>query len=330
VPDERYLVTGGTGCIGSWVVRDLVRESVPVTVLTSHGQLDRLRLIMSDAELARVEILSGDITDLALLEDVGRKRRINRIVHLAGMQMPLCAADPVAGARVNVEGTVAMFELARRLGTGRLVYASSAGVYGPKTRYADEILPADAEFWPTSWYGVFKVANEQGARIAWETRGIASVGLRPHSVYGPGRDRGLTSKPTVAMIAAAAGRSYRVAFGGRYQFQYAGDAARTVIAAARAELPGAPVFSLPGPAIGVDEVLRTIESVEPSARDRLTFDEQVLPLPAAFDGRPLEEALGVQPLTPLEDAVRETIETYRAAISDGRVGSAFLDQVLAG
>ena len=327
--DERYLVTGGTGCIGSWVVRNLVREAIPVTVLTSHGNLDRLRLIMSEGELAAVEIVEGDITDLALLEETGRKRGINRIVHLAGMLLPLCAADPPAGAKVNVEGTVTMFELARRLGTGRLVYASSAAVYGPKSRYPQEILPADAPLWPTSWYGVYKVANEMGARIAWETQGIASVGLRPHSVYGPGRDAGMTSKPTVAMIAAAAGRPYRVAFGGRYQFQYADDAAKMVIAAARAEIAGAPVFSFPGPAIGVDEVIRAIEAVEPKARGTLTIEAKELPLPSAFDGKPLEDALGPQPLTPLEDGVGETVETYRAAIRDGRVTAAFIDRVLA-
>jgi UDP-glucuronate 4-epimerase len=328
--DERYLVTGGTGCIGSWVVRNLVRESVPVTVLTSHGNLDRLALILSAKELASVEVVSGDITDLALLEETGRRRGINRIVHLAGMLLPLCAADPVAGAKVNVDGTVTMFELARRLGIGRLVYASSASVYGPRTRYPQNVLPADAELWPTSWYGVYKVANELGARIAWETQGVASVGLRPHSVYGPGRDQGMTSKPTVAMIAAAAGRPYHVAYGGRYQFQYADDAAKMVIAAARAEIPGAPVFSFPGPAIGVDELIGAIETVEPAARGTLTVEPKELPLPSAFDGRPLEEALGVQPVTPLVDGVRETIETYRAAIRDGRVSTAYLDRVLAG
>jgi nucleoside-diphosphate-sugar epimerase len=328
--EERYLVTGGTGCIGSWVVRNLVRASIPVTVLTSHGNLDRLRLILTEKELAEVEVVSGEITDLSLLEEAGRRHRVNRIVHMAGMQFPLCAADPMAGARVNVDGTVTMFELARRLEVGRLVYASSAAVYGPKSRYPQEILPADAPLWPTSWYGVYKIANEMGARIAWETQGVASVGLRPHSVYGPGRDGGMTSKPTMAMVAAAAGRPYRVAFGGRYQFQYADDAARMVIAAARAEIPGAPVFSFPGPIIGVDEVIRAIETVEPAARGTLTFEAKELPLPSAFDGAPLEAALGPQPVTPLEDGVRETIDTYRTAIRDGRVTAAFLDRVLAG
>ena len=329
MPGERFLVTGGTGCIGSWVVRDLVRESVAVTVLTSHRRLERMRLVLSDAEMARVDFADGDINDLGMMEELARRRGVTRIIHLAGMQFPFCAADPIIGARVNVQGTVTMFELARKLGLGRLVYASSAAVYGPKARYADEVLPADAELYPTSWYGVFKVANEQGARVAWDTQGVASIGLRPHSSYGPGRDQGITSKPTVAMIAAAAGRTYHVNFGGRYQFQFNDDVARAFIAAARSDLPGASAFSLPGPEIGVDRIISTIEAVEPSARGRLTFEDRPLPLPAAFDGSPFEAAIGEIPLTTLEDGVRETIETYRKAIRDGRANDAFLDRVLA-
>lgn len=326
--DERFLVTGGTGCIGSWVVRGLVREGVPVTVLTSHRRLDRLALVLTPAELAALDLVDGDINDLAALEALARDRAVNRVIHLAALQFPFCAADPVAGARINVQGTATMFELVRRLGIGRLVYASSAAVYGPRARYAQDVLGPDAELHPTSFYGVYKVANEQAAGVAWATQGVASIGLRPHSVYGPGRDQGVTSKPTVAMIAAAAGRPYHVDFGGRYQFQFADDAARTFIAAARAELDGAPVFSLPGPAFGVDEMLAAIEAVEPAARGTLTWEDRTLPFPGAFDGAPLEAALGPQPLTPLEDGVRQTIDVYRDAIGDGRVSASDLDRIL--
>ncbi len=328
--DERFLVTGGTGCIGSWVVRDLVRDGIPVTVLTSRRRLDRLALLLSAAEVAALDLVVADINDLPTLEATARSRGVTRIVHLAGMQFPLCAADPVNGARVNVQGTATMIELARRLEVGRLVYASSAAVYGPKTRYPGTVVSADAELYPTSFYGVYKVANEQAARVAWETQGMASIGLRPHSVYGPGRDQGVTSKPTIAMIAAAADRGYHVNFGGAYQFQFADDAARAFIAAARSTLDGAAVFSLPGPAFGVDQVIAAIEAAAPAARGRITFEDRSLPFPGAFDGAPFEAAMGVQPLTPLEDGVRETIEVYRRAITDGRLDGAWLDRVLAG
>ena len=326
--DERFLVTGGTGCIGSWVVRNLVREDVPVTVVATPRRLDRLELLLSDEEIGRVDVITADINDLDAIEPAVRGRRPTHIVHLAALQLPFCAADPVAGARVNVQGTVSMFELARRLEIGRLVYASSAAVYGPKSRYADEVVPADAELHPTSHYGVFKVANEQDARVWWDSAQIASVGLRPHSVYGPGRDQGTTSKPTLAMIAAAAGRPYHIDFGGSYQFQFADDVARSFIAAARAELTGASVFSVPGPMIGVDEIVARIEEIDPASRGRITFGERILPFPSAFDGGPLEAALGPQRLTSLADGVRQTIDSYRQALNAGGLDGEFLDRVL--
>lgn len=326
--DERFLVTGGTGCIGSWVVRHLVREGAPVTVLSSRNRLDRLRLVLTEAELAGVEIVEGDVVDLAFVEALARRSGVTRLVHLAAMQFPFCAADPIAGARVNVQGTVTMFELAKRLGIGRLVYASSAAVYGPKTRYPEAVLGPDAELYPTAHYGVYKVANEQTGRVYHANDGISSIGLRPHSAYGPGRDQGITSKPTVAMIAAAAGRPYRIDFGGGCQFQYVGDVASAFVAAARSDRTGAEVFSLGGPRIGVDEIVAEIEAEEPWARGRITHGDASLPFPEAFDGAPLDAALGPQPLTPLAEGVRLTIETYRAAIHDGRVDEAFLDRVV--
>ena len=182
--DERVLVTGGTGCIGSWVVRNLVQEHVPVLVLTSSERRQRLELILTDAEFDRISFVTGDIPDLETLDAAARRHGINRIIHLAGMQFPFCAADPIKGALVNVAGTVTIFELARRLGIERVVYASSAAVYGPKSHYQDAVLGPDAAFFPTSHYGVYKVANEQSAGLLAERRDLehrapAALRVRP-------------------------------------------------------------------------------------------------------------------------------------------------------
>jgi UDP-glucuronate 4-epimerase len=326
---EHFLVTGGTGCIGAWVTRQLLAEGSAVTLFSADETRDRLALVVPVEDLARLDAVVGDINDLELLDATARQRGVTRIIHLAALQFPFCTADPIRGARVNVQGTLTMFELAHRLDIGRLVYASSAAVYGPKTHYAAEVLPADAELYPTSHYGIFKVANEQGARVWWDTHGVASIGLRPHSVYGAGRDQGVTSKPTLAMIAAAAGRPFHVDFAGAYQFQFAADVAAWFIAAARSDIPGANVFSLPGPIIAVADMVGAIEAIAPTSRGQITFGERLLPFPAAFDGQPIEAALGPVQTTPLADGVADTMTRYRAAIADGRVTAAFLDRVLA-
>ncbi len=325
---ESFLVTGGTGCIGAWVVRTLVREAVPVTVITAHRRLDRLRLILADDELARVSLVEADITDLDALETAAREARANRIIHLAGMQLPLCAADPLEGARVNVTGTTAVFEAAHRLGIGPVVYASSAAVYGPASHYPQPIVTDDDPLEPTSHYGVYKVANEQAARVWWANERVASIGLRPHSAYGPGRDQGVTSKPTVAMIAAAAGRPYRIGFSGRYQLQFADDVAQAFVRAARLPADGAAVYNIGGSLFGIDEIIATIERVSPASAGTITADDATMPFPVGFDGSALQTRIGTIAETPLEDGVRQTIERYRAALDDGRLGTADLDRIL--
>jgi UDP-glucuronate 4-epimerase len=329
VSEERVLVTGATGCIGSWVVRNLLQEGVEVVALTSSQRFERLKLILSEAEFHSIAFVNADITDIASLENAARKHGVNRIVHLAGMQFPFCAADPIEGAAVNVGGTVTVFELARRLGIERLVYASSAAVYGPASHYAEAVLGPDAEFFPTSHYGVYKVANEQTARVYWQNDKLASIGLRPHSVYGPGRDQGATSKPTVAMIAAAAGRPYNINFNGRYQFQFSDDAAKAFVRAVHATFDGAAVYNIGGSIFGVDEIIGCIEAAVPAARGRITFDDRPMVFPQALDGRQIVEALGAYVETPLEQGVARTIDCYRSALGKGLLDTAYLDRVLA-
>jgi hypothetical protein len=114
------------------------------------------------------------------------------------------------------------------------------------------------------------------------------------------------------MAAAARGEDYRIAFGGRAQLQFAPDAGRVFVAAARAATEGALVFHLGGPAVAMEECAAAIEAAAPGVS--ITVDsENVLPFPEEFDGAALEEALGPIHWTPLADGVRQTVERLRAA-----------------
>jgi nucleoside-diphosphate-sugar epimerase len=131
------------------------------------------------------------------------------------------------------------------------------------------------------------------------------------------------------MIAAAAGRAYHVNFNGRYQFQFADDAAKAFLRAARAPFEGAAVYNLGGSAFSVADIIDAIEANEPAARGRITFDDRPLALPDAFDGRPIVDALGAWAETPLDEGVRRTLDCYRAALRGGLLDDAYLDRVLA-
>src|SRR5690349_13772400 len=279
MPTERFLVTGALGCIGAWVVRNLVREGAEPVVFDLASDPRRLKLIMTPEELARVTFVAGDITDLAALEHALDEHAISNIIHLAALQVPFCKADPPLGARVNVVGTVNVFDAVsrRKDRIGHVVYASSVAVYDAADAGAPgAVLQHGASGHPTNLYGVYKQANEGTARIYWQDNQVASIGLRPYTVYGPGRDQGMTSLPTKAMFAAAVGQPYHIPFGGRGIFQYADDVAKIFIACARAPFQGAEIFNLSGSVVHMREIVEAIDAAAPDTAGRITFTDAPL------------------------------------------------------
>jgi UDP-glucuronate 4-epimerase len=296
-----YLVTGALGAIGAWTVRSLLDRGHDVVTYDLGGSDHRLRLALDGEQLARLSPVEGDVTDLPRVEHVLDDHDVTGVIHLAALQVPFVRDDPVAGARVNVVGTVNVLEAVRRRGPGMLplVYASSiAALAEPGREY------------PSTLYGVFKLTNEGTAARYFADYGVSSVGLRPHTVYGPGRDQGLTSAPTAAMAAAAAGRGYHIPFGGALQFQYVADAGEAFVRASEARRAGASVHHLDGPVATVPEVIAAIERAAPAA-GRITADEQPLPFPATVDARSFVELVGGPVSRPLDQGVAETIARLR-------------------
>ena len=270
----------------------------------------RLELVLTADERAAVELVRGDVTDLDALGRVLDEQRITRVVHLAALQVPFCRADPVLGARVNVVGTVNVFEAvkARLDRIPGVAYASSAAVYGP----ADPSpAPESGGTAPATLYGVYKLANEGTARLYWDESSVPSIGIRPFVVYGPGRDQGLTSGPTAAMLAAARGESYEIPYGGRAQYDYAPAVAEAFVRAASSPT-GAVVANFPGVRASMAEVAAAIEAATPEPV-RVTWREEPLPFPAELEAVALERALGPLPQPSLAEGVRETMARFRAA-----------------
>jgi UDP-glucuronate 4-epimerase len=320
----RFLVTGALGCIGAWTLRSLVREGVPVVALDAGRNRRRVEQLMAADELAAVTFVAGDITDLASVEATLDAHGITNVIHLAALQVPFCRADPPLGAAVNVVGTVNVFEaVKRRLDRmGPVVYTSSMGTYSAADMDpATGRLHEDAEPHPTTHYGVYKVANEGTARVYALEGGVASIGLRPMTVYGVGRDQGMTSSPTVAIAAAVLGVPFTITFSGQTVFQYAADVAATLIAASRSGLEGAHVFNLGGEAVEMTTWIEMIETVVPGAAGLLDVASVQLPFPSAIDHDRLA-ALGPIPETLVRDGIAETADIFRRlAAADRLVGT---------
>ncbi|MFW6070149.1 MAG: NAD-dependent epimerase/dehydratase family protein [bacterium] len=325
MPNEHFLVTGAAGFIGAWVTHTLMGQGARVTAFDLSGDRRRLRYLMTGGQLAGVHFVQGDITNTDAVRQLVVEHSITHIIHLAALQVPFCQANPPQGARVNVVGTANVFEAAKAAGVSHLAYASSAAVYGVEAEYDAGPVSNDAPLLPRTLYGVYKQANEGMARVYWRDEGISSIGLRPYVVYGVGRDQGLTSTPTKAMLAAALGRPYEISYGGRFNMQYAADVARTFVQAARTPLEGAGAYNLRGAAPHMRDVVQAIAQARPEMAGQISFVDRPLPFPPDLDDRSLQEALGDVPHTPLADGVRQTVERFAQLAAQGLVGEADLE-----
>jgi len=306
---ERILVTGALGCLGAWVARTALDDGDIVVGYDLGDDRSRLELVLGD-DAARVELVRGDVTDLDGVERALDEYEVTRVIHLAALQVPFVRANPPLGMRVNVAGTVNILEAVarRRDRIPCIVYASSAAVYGPND---SSPAPESGGSSPGTLYGVSKLADEGMARVYAADVGLPSVGLRPYVVYGPGRDQGMTSGPTVAMLAAARGEPGAIAFSGSAQYDYAPDVARAFVTAAHSFPSGAAVYNLPGARASVEEVVAAIHAVVPDAE--VTSSGASLPFPAELEAVGYDRDVGPFPRTSLAAGVAATIGWFRAA-----------------
>lgn len=318
---ERFLVTGALGCIGAWTVRDLAREGVPVVAFDVAAAPRRVRNLCTDEEFERITFVTGDITELASIEAALDEHGVTNVIHLAALQVPFCRADPVLGARVNVLGTVNVLEAVRRRSDRirQLAYTGSVGMFdAADADPATGRLEAGAPAHPVNHYGVYKQANEGNARVYWLDNGVSSIGLRPMTVYGPGRDQGLTSTPSRAILAALLGQPITIGFSGRTLFQYADDVARTLILASRSTMRGANTFNLGGELVDLHDFVRYVEEQVPGSEGLITVEGAPLPFPEDISAEGLA-AVGPAPVTPIRDGIAQTVAFFRRLMEADRL-----------
>jgi nucleoside-diphosphate-sugar epimerase len=176
-----YLITGGAGFIGSHIVETLIKGGERVRVLDdlSTGRRENIA-----AFLDRVEFIEGDLRDM---ETVHRAvEDIDCVLHQAAIPSVTCSVrDPIPTETANVVGTLNLLLAARDAGVHRVVYASSASVYGDSSTLpkSESMLPR-----PKSPYAVSKMAVEHHCRVFTELFGLETVGLRYFNVFGPRQD----------------------------------------------------------------------------------------------------------------------------------------------
>jgi len=299
------LITGGGGFLGAAVVSRLLDSGAQVRVL---GRTDKKgKLVHSIGSKANaVEWRCGDIADTPQV--IAATDGCDAVIHLAAVLTPDCSKNPLSGASINIMGTLNVFEAAKHHGIGKVIYCSSGGVFGPD----ESRVP-----YPLTHYGAFKLANEGSARAYWLQEGIASIGLRPFVVYGPGRETGLSAGPTLACRAAALGEPYTIQLTGTIGLVHVEDVAASFAAAAQATFEGAHVFNLPGEPVAITEIIDRIHGIVPNAQLHCAGDP--LPMVSSTRNDYQNDLLEVPPPVTLDNGLRLTIDYYRKSISPDSV-----------
>lgn len=287
---------------------------------------ERAERVFYDVDRTRLTTVHLDITDQRAIEEVLSEKRITRVVHLAALQTPDCNAQRYLGLQINLGGTLNVIEAMKACGLPleRFVFASSIAVYGPRFSYPAGRVPMLAEPKPVNLYGTWKLAGEHLSRIFCEETAVPTLSLRPGVLYGPGRDAGLTSSPTTAMKHVALGRAYEIPFRSRQDYLFAPDVGAAVALAALEPFQGYGVFTLPSWTLTTAEI---VESMQRAAAGlgladpfKVTVGNEDVPFICDLEYEPFVETFTRVPHTPLDDAVRKSLEVFREYARRGWIG----------
>ncbi len=182
---KRFLVIGGAGLIGSHTIDQLLHEDVAEILVYDNfvrGTRENLANALVD-ERVRIFDAGGDILHNDLLGSA--VEGIDGVFHFAALWLLQCHEYPRAAFDVNVHGTFNVLEACRSADVKRLVFSSSASVYG---NAVEEPMTEDHRFNNTTFYGASKIAGEQMAHAHHHRYGLDYVGLRYFNVYGPRQD----------------------------------------------------------------------------------------------------------------------------------------------
>jgi UDP-glucose 4-epimerase len=311
------LVTGGAGFIGSHLVDRLLADGQRVRVIDNYmsGSADNLAAARQHGP--RVEVIEGDIRDLATVERASQG--VSVIYHQAAMRsVPRSVADPLGANDHNVTGTLHVLEAARRAGVRRVVYASSSSVYGarPDLPKREDQPPA-----PVSPYAVSKAAGEQYAAVWAKLYGVETVGLRYFNVFGPRQDPKSEYATVIPrfILQGRQGQPLEIHGDGTQSrdFTYIDNVVEANVLAGRAEGAGGLAFNVGcGERVSLLEIVGMLEGLigHPLARNHTPPRAGDVPHTLA-DVSLAKRILGYTPLVRFAEGLRRTFEFFQGGPS---------------
>ena len=186
IANSRCLVIGGAGFIGSFVVKELLKENISEVIIYDNfarGKIENIEDALLD-ERCKIFPLGGDIRETDVLNEA--MKNVDYVFCLAAMWLLHCKDFPRTAFDVNIAGTFNVLEACVKNNIKKLIWSSSASVYGDA---AEIPMTEDHPFKNKNFYGATKIAGEAMATAFNDRYGLSIIGLRYMNVYGPGQDQ---------------------------------------------------------------------------------------------------------------------------------------------
>lgn len=231
---KKILVTGGAGFIGSSVVSELLKEDVGEVVIYDNFARGDMSYIAEQLKDSRCNLFQGDLREVDLLNTA--MKGCDYVVHLAAMWLLHCKDYPRTAFDVNIQGTFNVLEACVNNNIKRLVYSSSASVYGDAVEVP---MTEEHPFNNRNFYGASKIACEAMCRAFYDRYNLDYVGLRYMNVYGPHQDQTAAYTGVVPIMLNKIDANEPPTINGdgtqAYDFIYVEDVARSNVLALRSE-----------------------------------------------------------------------------------------------
>ena len=300
------MVTGGTGLIGSRIIRKLIERGQEVVCFDMFPPRALLQ-----PYLDRIKVFRGDVTQMPHLLEAVHAHGVRKIIHMAALLPPDTEERPHHGMFVNIQGANNVFEVARWAGLERVVYASSIACYGVQETFGQRPVNEDDICDPINVYGMTKAANDFAARRYIQRFGLDLRGIRICTVFAHGRTTGMTGLiGGLLMSLPAVGKPVDVPFHPKElsPMIYVEDAAEIFVRAALSQNLKSNLYISGGHLATIGEMAETVRSFIPDAR--ITTGEASVPHIYLVDNSRMLRDIGYE-MPPLRARVLDHINEAR-------------------